>query len=413
MSCAPKCRRRIDRPRSSDPPLTDTRPTPHRPVTRPPSRRPRWVAVATIIAGWAVPVAISTSVGYFDRAPGAPPPPFWRVALTAGVGWYYWALAALIVTRLAHRRPIRRPVAAGTLALYAGLGILLILVHAAADLAAVRTWTPWLAAPSVMVDYREEVIGWFPLDAVLYASILAITHWTDATRRERERELQAAALSTQLAQAQLGALRMQMHPHFLFNALNTITVLAREHDTETVVELLTRLGNVLRQVMRADRSQELPLRDELAMLRDYIAIEEVRFADRLDVRWTVADETLDAAVPSLVLQPLVENAFRHGIAVKPGACTLEIGAERRGDALRLWVRNDGPHLRREAPAVAGSPGLGLSNTRARLACLHGSAAALEVTDAPGGVLAVVTLPFRSIASSQAGWGSTDRATLAR
>jgi two-component system, LytTR family, sensor kinase len=208
----------------------------------------------------------------------------------------------------------------------------------------------------------------------------------------REREAQAARLSAQLAEARLGALRMQLNPHFLFNSLNAITVLVRDADTKSAVGMLERLGDVLRQVLRTDQPHEITLDQELHFLEQYLAIEQVRFSDRLRPRFTIDDALRDAAVPSFIMQPLVENALRHGIAKRTDAGDVEIGARRDGDSLVLWVRDDGP-----GPSPSHREGVGLTNVRERLATQHGTAASLTLTSSEsGGTVATIRLPYRRI-----------------
>jgi LytS/YehU family sensor histidine kinase len=184
---------------------------------------------------------------------------------------------------------------------------------------------------------------------------------------------------------------MQLHPHFLFNSLNAIAVLVRDQDTRAASRMLELLSDVLREVLRTDPAQEVPLADELRFLERYLAIEQVRFSDRLRVTFAVGADLSDAAVPGFVLQPLVENALRHGIAPRSDAGALEVGAGRDGAELALWVRDDGPG--------PGDPpraeGVGLRNTRERLTTLYGERARLALAAAPGGgTVATITIPYR-------------------
>ena len=239
---------------------------------------------------------------------------------------------------------------------------------------------------------------------VVYAAVVGFFEWQAANARARAREREAAALTTELAQAQLSALRMQLHPHFLFNALNTIAVLVGEEQRETAMQLLSRLGGVLRTVVRGDPARELPLREEVALIAEYLDIEQVRFADRLRVEWDLDAAALDHQVPVFVLQPLVENALRHGVGRSPLGGRLEVGADLHGGALRLWVLDDGP---RGAPPAQGAgeesgQGIGLANTRARLNRLYGAAASLGLEPLEGGgTRAVIRIPTRTASLAHA------------
>ncbi|MEO5817256.1 MAG: histidine kinase, partial [Gemmatimonadaceae bacterium] len=175
------------------------------------------------------------------------------------------------------------------------------------------------------------------------------------------------------------------------NTLNTIAMLVREQDVTASVKLITQLGDVLRQVLRSVNTQEVPLAEEVAFTTSYLEIEEVRFADRLRVRWTVDDDVMRSLVPHLILQPLVENALRHGIAQREDSGLLEIGARREGNQLIVWVSDDGPGL---SATYAAGDGIGLSNVRARLTALYRADASLSLESLPlGGVRAVLSLPW--------------------
>jgi two-component system, LytTR family, sensor kinase len=230
----------------------------------------------------------------------------------------------------------------------------------------------------------------------VYFALVGIEHALFYFGEAREREMQAVRLSGQLAEARLGALRMQLNPHFLFNSLNAITVLVRDQQTAAAARMLELLSDVLRQVLRADATHETLLSKELEFVERYLAIEQVRFSDRLRPRIEADPPALDAIVPSFVLQPLVENALRHGIARKATAGELQITARVERSELVLTVRDDGPGLQ-GTPKRPG--GVGLENMRARLAALYGDRATLTVADAPGGgVIASVRLPFRTARS---------------
>ncbi len=214
--------------------------------------------------------------------------------------------------------------------------------------------------------------------------------------------MQAARLAAQLSEARLGALRMQLNPHFLFNSLNAITVLVRDQNTAAASRMLELLSDVLREVLRAEPGHETTLAKELEFIERYLAIEQVRFSDRLRPSVEVDPAIAVAAVPRFILQPLVENALRHGIARRSGAGSLQVTARREGVVLVLTVRDDGPGL---LPDIPVSSGVGLANTRARLAALYGEQANLEIrNEQSGGVAAIVRLPYHE-AESDAGESS--------
>ncbi len=245
----------------------------------------------------------------------------------------------------------------------------------------------------------QAMIGWslttLPFGVAVYFAVLGIEHATFYFAEARERAVHAARLSSQLAEARLGALRSQLNPHFLFNSLNAITVLVRDQDTPAATRMLEQLGEVLRQVLHADRAHEVPLTEEIGFLERYLAIEQVRFSDRLRASFAVEPGLERALVPSFVLQPLVENALVHGLSRRTEGGTLTISVRREGEVLVLQVRNDGPAL--EAPAPGARPGLGLANTRERLATMYGPRGTLILADDPsGGVVATVRLPYHEV-----------------
>ncbi len=231
-------------------------------------------------------------------------------------------------------------------------------------------------------------------------AVLAAGLARDALVRLREREAEAARLLAdrvrlegQLTEARLSALRMQLNPHFLFNTLNAVSALV-ERDPSGVRTMIARLSSLLRRVLDDDGATEVPLRDELAFLRDYLDVQRVRFQGGLEVEEAIAPELLDALMPPLLLQPLVENAVGHGVRrLEDGVGRIRLSARRDGDRLVLAVEDNGPGLT-AGDGLGGSGGVGLPNTRARLDALYGADGSLSVRDRPGaGVIAEVTLPF--------------------
>jgi LytS/YehU family sensor histidine kinase len=222
-------------------------------------------------------------------------------------------------------------------------------------------------------------------------SIYSFMYFTEA----REREAQSARLSAQLAEARLGALRMQLNPHFLFNSLNAIGVLVRDQNIAGASRMLELLGDVLHSVLRSDARHEIPLSEEIQFLEQYLAIEQVRFSDRLQVSWSIDDRARSAPVPGFILQPLVENALRHGIAKRGDLGTINVGARIDGDSLVLSVSDNGPGL---APSEVESAGVGLANTRERLRTMYGAAASLTLESRPGGgAIATIRVPYSQAA----------------
>ena len=245
-----------------------------------------------------------------------------------------------------------------------------------------------------------SLVAYVPLDALAYVAIWGAVYLSDADRRAHDAAIREGAARGELAVARLAGLRAQLRPHFLFNALNTASMLAARGDTDGTRRVLTGLGDLLRYVMRgADQADAkdagiVAVREEIAFVEQYLAIESQRFPERLRVSIDVADDVQAAAVPALLLQPLVENAIVHGVGARIGAGAVSIRCWRDGETLRLAVQDDGP-----GPTAPNDDanGIGLANTRARLAVLYGSAAAVTLEPvAGGGARATVSLPIRMI-----------------
>jgi sensor histidine kinase YesM len=228
---------------------------------------------------------------------------------------------------------------------------------------------------------------------LIYAAIAALTQALVYFRDARERELRLARVEGQLSRARLDALTAQIRPHFLFNTLHTIGQLWRSGRHEEADRVLDHLGSLFHKVQDSTARTEVPLAEELELVREYLAIEEVRFRDRMRTRVTASPGALECRVPPLFLQPLVENAVRHGISATSSSGRVEVEASLNDGRLVLEVRDDGPGMPAEAERPAG---VGLRNTRERLEQLYGAAARLDVVTAPGaGTTIRIELPARA------------------
>jgi LytS/YehU family sensor histidine kinase len=225
---------------------------------------------------------------------------------------------------------------------------------------------------------------------VLYASILAITYVLDSKERLARQQTETARLSEALSKAQLYALRRQLEPHFLFNALNAISGLVREKKNDAAVSMISGLSDFLRHVFEDSDRQEVPLGEEMDFVQKYLDIQKIRFADRLKLDVQVPGELLSAQVPTLILQPMAENAVKHGIAKRANGGTIRISACRSAGMLNLTVYNDGPKHR-----PGPTSGIGISNVRSRLQRLYGDKFQLTMRDQePDGVEVCVSVPFK-------------------
>lgn len=352
-----------------------------------------------ILAVWtAWGLLLSTQVAVYSRL-GGKPLPFLTAFRLNMPGSLIWAPFTPLIIWLGRRFA---PFEGRRWPLGIAVNVLASMVAVFLEVLVLTVNQRWIREPMpnaepVLVAAVRSFVWWFPSDALLYWAILAIDYGVRHYGKLRERELRASQLEAQLSEARLQALKTQLQPHFLFNALHTVGQLVRTGQHGTAVEVVGGLGDLLRRVLDGTSTQEVPLKQELEFVRSYLDIEQIRFRHRLRVVVDAAPETLDARVPHLILQPLVENAIHHGIAPRATGGSLVISARRIDGDLHLTVRDDGSGLaERGAEATRGAGvGVGLANTSARLRQLYGPAASFEVVNvADGGVAARVVLPFQ-------------------
>jgi sensor histidine kinase YesM len=249
-------------------------------------------------------------------------------------------------------------------------------------------------------NFRVFLVSDIHSGLLVYWLIIAIYQGIDYYRKFIDKELRASQLEARLVTAQLDALRMQLHPHFLFNTLNSVSVLMRR-DADQAERMLVQLSSLLRVTLARNAAHEVQLRQELDILEAYLEIERIRFQDRLTVRMHIDPPALDALVPQLFFQPLVENAIRHGIATRESGGEIDIQAECRNGVVRLEVRDNGPGLTARGDQLV--EGIGLSNTRSRLAYLYGTASSLSIRNGEdGGLIVAATVPFHTEKTTPAG-----------
>lgn len=324
-----------------------------------------------ISAACLVPATLDAIQAYLQvRLSGRPMQ--WDDVIFRGSEWLFLGALLPIVSFLARRFPLRSDTWKRTVAVHLAGAFVLCVGWASLGVAlgtALRRYPQHAWASWVLTTIPWSVFMYFTVLGCVYA----FTYFIEA--RERE---------AQLAEARLGALEAQIHPHFLFNSLNAITVLVREQNTAAATRMLELLSDVLRRVLRADPRHEIPLDDELQFVRDYLAIEEVRFSDRLRVTWSIEENARLVRVPPFVLQPIVENAIRHGVTKRAAAGKIDISARVEAGHLDLRVRDDGAGM-----MAANGEGVGLTNTRERLRTLYGDRASLTIQPAPGGGMEVI------------------------
>jgi two-component system, LytTR family, sensor kinase len=352
----------------------------------------RWSQIAAIWFG--VGLFDATQTVFVMHAQGMHH--YWvRLFATLMLSWLPWALSTPLVVRLGRQFP---PVK------FRNISTWLIHLGAAASIGLISA--AWIALLDVALNPFAESSGpgsfgeiWLPKfysgllsSLILYAFILTISFMLDSRARLALQQTEAARLNEQLSKAQLDALRRQIEPHFLFNSLNAIAGLVREKRTDAAVSMIAGLSDFLRRVVEDSNRQEMPLGEELEFAQKYLDIQKIRFAERLQVSVEVPRELFAAQVPSLILQPMVENAVKHGISKRVQGGAIRIAAFRSNGHLTLSVYNDGPSLPEGWERTQS--GIGISNVRARLQSLYGAGFELSMRNqGPSGVEVSVSVPF--------------------
>jgi signal transduction histidine kinase len=323
------------------------------------------------------------------------PATYWRSLVILNCSyWYVWAAFTPAIVWLSQHFRLERNNLWRAIVVHVPSVALFSFAHIAA-MGAVQ-W--WLAAAdgrsfSWWFEVKRSALMSFDWEMMTYWAIVGLSHAVLYYRESSDRALRASQLETQLIEAQMSTLQRQLQPHFLFNTLHAISSLMHR-DVEAADRTLVQLSDLLRMTLDTIGQQEVTLQMELEFVAKYLSIEQTRFADRLVVRYDVAAETLDALLPSLLLQPLVENAIKHGISSKPGPGHIDINARRDHDKLWIEVRDDGVGLS-ETALTALQKGIGVSTTRARLQHQFGADYRFEFHRQPEGVAVVVAVPWRT------------------
>jgi|SRR5262245_22111065 len=358
-----------------------------------------------VLAGW---FGLWTLLALFDASqsyllfhhfvpplPDYPPMPPGEIVTLSLADWYGWALLAPLLVWLARRFPLDQRRWRVSLVVMVLLSLVFAVGKVALDVPvelALRTNWGRLGHHTPLELFGIFFAAKFLIYVLICWAVLGITQTLYHYGKLRERELKTSQLETRLAQAQLQVLKMQLHPHFLFNTLNAISALIHQ-DVEVADRMLARLGELLRLTLENAGAQEVTLRQELDFVGPYLEIQQSRLGSRLVVRLDIDPEAMDACVPNLILQPLIENAIQHGVAPRSGGGRIEITARRADGRLVLHVRDDGPGLRENWRG--GGRGLGLANTRARLEQMYGRDHTFALDNHPEGGLDVrLELPFR-------------------
>ncbi|MCE9669642.1 histidine kinase [Myxococcus stipitatus] len=355
--------------------------------------RPALLRMVVLLLLFSVPGLLAAFQAWFYALAKDPASPLSRPLLANVPPWWYWALATPIILALGRRFRLERDTWTRALRVHIPASIGLVLPHLLLIVLVMRvTNEKWFVDNSLGFILPLMLAKYGVTDLIIYGGILSVGYAVEYHRRYVEGALTQSQLETRLAHAQLDTLRAQLHPHFLFNTLNAISVLVRKQDTAGSIRMLTGVSELLRMALHTTDRQQVPLHEDLDFLERYLDIEQTRFQDRLQVVNRIDPTTLGALVPSLILQPLVENAIKHGLATRSGAGRVELRAAREGDLLVLEVLDDGPGL---APDWASRGGIGVANVRARLRQLHGERCVFTLVNREGGgALARLELPFQ-------------------
>lgn len=315
----------------------------------------------------------------------------WYALLNDMVYAGLWMLLTPVVLNIARRFPLTKANLRKTIPIHLGASIGIALLHKFVHTLAIVLYRMQTESFAFSWDYQfGALISYFDYGIPLYWILILLNYAFEYYGRYKETELKAAQLETQLAQAQLQSLKMQLQPHFLFNTLNAISVLIRK-EPDLARKTLGRLSGLLRSSLENVGVQHVTLREELDFVGRYLQIEQTRFGDRLLVVWNIDDDVQDAAVPTMILQPLVENAIKHGIAKQRGEARIEVCAERENDLLKMSIQDNGIGLGRNGTLREG---VGLASTRARLRELYGERQSFVLSARNGrGTEATVRIPF--------------------
>jgi len=360
-----------------------------------------WLAV---IGAWAMLGVIYAAPIYLEVRAESMGHAAWRVFSWSILSWLAWAPLTPAIVWVARRYSLVGERWKRNLLIHLPAFLLISAVHSAA-----ATWVTLAVKPfdnmgsspqAFWPRFLGRIQGSLGSDLLIYGGVVGICYALDYYRKYRERELLATRLEAQLAQAQLDSLRMQLHPHFLFNTLNSIVGLVRDQKNQAAVSMLVGLSDLLRHTLDHSARQEVELREELNFIKLYLSIQEMRFSDRLQIEFNIDPSSAKAMVPNLILQPLTENALRHGIGRSADSGVLGIRSAVEDDQLRLTVYDNGAGLPDDWQ-MKGSAGIGLANTAARLQQLYDDNHQFDIRNrAGGGVEVVIVIPFRKLEHEQ-------------
>jgi sensor histidine kinase YesM len=347
------------------------------------SRRSAWIFAASFWALFGLISGIQVWISMITHGHSVP-----RLLSYHLLIWQGWLLPTMVTVWLARRFPLI-PARRTSVLVHILAGSVFGVLHSFWWLGLMVTIRPYdrMTAEIGEIHMSRILFARLPLEWILYCLVLGAAIAYDYYERFREKSVRTAQLEASLTAARLHALELQLQPHFLFNTLNAVTTLVRSRRNDDAAAMLVGLSDLLRYTLDHAGHQRVALEEELTVLRRYLDIQQMRFGDRMSFTFDVAPDATRAAMPALMLQPLAENAVRHGIEQLPDGGVVNVSASRDGDRLRIDIFNSGKL------ASASSNGIGLRNTRERLQHLYGDDATFSLVNAAGGVLASLTIPW--------------------
>ncbi|HET8656660.1 MAG TPA: histidine kinase [Longimicrobiaceae bacterium] len=365
-------------------------------ISAPPARGRTWptrTETLLVFGVWTLIALLLASSSYLSAAVEGRRKLMEHAATMSAADSYSWAVVTLVALWASRRLPIERDHLGLHLFLTAAIGLVLVVARASAIRAIIESLQlfPPRPLPQVILSFAAP-------NYVTFWMLVGVAHALEYAKRFRERAMRSAHLEAQLARTQVQMLKMQLHPHFLFNTLHAISTLVH-HDPNAAEQTIASLSELLRSTLAHEQAQEVTVAEEMALLEPYLEIEKIRLGERLRLNIEVEPETREAFMPHFLLQPLVENSIRHGIAPRRQGGRVEIRVERAGRSLRVSVSDDGCGF--PAGGNGSGGGVGLTNTRARLEQLYHGGQRFDVRSEPdAGTQVVIDLPFHLAAAAE-------------
>ncbi len=351
-------------------------------------RIPQWLL---LVGFWSILGLMTATLSHSRMVAVEQPTVYLRWLAESLLIWNFWSVASPFIFKLGSRAYADRSHRIKGAIILLAVGLLVTVAYTMYQIAV----SMWVMGES-FAQYRNTVMAqltWFgPYSLLIFGGVVALGYAQAYRKRWEENEQAVRALENQLAQAQLDVLKAQLQPHFFFNTLNSISVLIRKGDTNSAQAMLTRLSELLRYTLAIGKRQTVPLSDEIEFVRGYLEIEKARFGERLKFELEAAPETLVLPIPPLTIQPIVENAVRHGISERDSGGTVSIHAGREGDLLVVSISDDGVGFE-ESKCKKGGSGLGIGHTSARLEQIYGDRSTLCIESQEGkGTVVTIKIP---------------------